>query len=137
MYLIEPANAQAAQGSTGGFDPLSLLPLLLIVVVFYFFLIRPQQKKVQQQKAMLGALRRGDRVITSGGIIGIITKIINDQEVQVEIAEDVKVRVARSMIADVVSNTEPLPETQDDKQDKKAPVSTRLKKAAGRSKKSA
>lgn len=137
MYLIEPANAQAAQGSTGGFDPLSLLPLLLIVVVFYFFLIRPQQKKVQQQKAMLGALRRGDRVITSGGIIGIVTKIINDQEIQVEIAEDVKVRVARSMIADVVSNTEPLPESQDEKQEKKVPVSTRLKKATGRSKKSA
>lgn len=108
--FISPAHAQAA-GSAGGFDIMSMLPLILIFGVFYFFLIRPQQKKAQQQKALLAALRRGDRVLTSGGIIGVITKIIDDQEVQVEIAETVRVRVARATIADVLSKGEPVSES--------------------------
>lgn len=106
---IDPANAQSL-GSIGGFDFMSMLPLALIFVVFYFFLIRPQQKKAQQQRDMLVSLRRGDRVVTSGGLIGIITKVVNDQELQVEIAENVRVRVVRSMVADVLSKTEPAPE---------------------------
>ncbi|EKE09225.1 MAG: hypothetical protein ACD_16C00205G0021 [uncultured bacterium] len=101
-YLISPAQAQAA-ASPFGFDFMSLLPLLLIFVVFYFLLIRPQQKKAQEHKAVLSSLRRGDRVVTSGGIIGTITKVIDEQEVQVEIAEDVKVRVARPMISSVLA----------------------------------
>src|SRR5260221_9014267 len=109
MEFITAVNAQAAPtAAASGFDPMSLLPLVLIFVVFYFFLIRPQQKKVQQQKSLLSALRRGDRVVTSGGIIGVITKILNEQEVQVEIAEGVRVRVARAMIADVILKKETL-----------------------------
>jgi preprotein translocase subunit YajC len=137
--MINDAQAQAATASTGGFDPMSLLPLLLIGVVFYFFLIRPQQKKAAQQKSLLSALRRGDRVITSGGIFGFITKILNEQEVQVEIAEGVRVRVARSMIADVLSNSESIANSQDDSEEtetRKSPApKSAVKKAAGRSKK--
>ncbi len=135
--MINDAHAQAATASTGGFDPMSLLPLLLIGVVFYFFLIRPQQKKAQQQKLLLSALRRGDRVITSGGIFGFITKILNEQEVQVEIAEGVRVRVARSMIADVISNSGSTANVPDDSEESSPAPKSTAKKGAGRSKKSA
>ncbi len=104
--IISPANAQGAPGLFG-FDIMSLLPLVLIFAVFYFFLIRPQQKKAQQQKALLSSLKRGDRVLTNGGIIGTISKVINEQELEVEIAEGVKVRIARPMIADLLLSTEP------------------------------
>jgi len=132
-----PLNAQAT-GSIAGFDFMSILPLVLIFVVFYFFLIRPQQKKAQQQKEMLSSLRRGDRIVTNGGIIGIITKVINDQELQVEIAEDVRVRVARAMVADLLSKTEPTPEireTPKPAEKKKAPLKAPAKKTLKRKKK--
>ena len=104
--LISPAYAQAAAPAGGaGFDIVSFLPLILIFVVFYFFLIRPQQKRMKEHKAMVQALRRGDRVVTAGGIIGTVTKVIDDAEVQVEIAENVKVRVMRATITDVISKT--------------------------------
>mgnify|MGYP000287744800 CR=1 FL=1 len=95
--FVTPAFAQAA-GASGpsGFE--SMIPLVLIVVVFYFFLIRPQQKKQKEHKAMLGALRRGDKIVTNGGIFGEVRKVIDDNEVQVEIAEGVRVRVRRDMI---------------------------------------
>lgn len=106
---LSPAYAQSS-GSLAGFDLMSILPLVLIFGVFYFFLIRPQQKKAQQQREMLSALRRGDRIVTSGGLIGIITKVISDQEILVEIAENVRVRVSRSMVADRLSKIEPVTE---------------------------
>jgi preprotein translocase subunit YajC len=105
--LITPAYAESAP-SMGGFDFMSFLPLILIFVVFYFMLIRPQQKKMKTHQAMLGALRRGDRVITSGGLIGLVTKIVNDQEVQLEIAENTRVRIVRSMISEVLAKGSPL-----------------------------
>lgn len=106
--FVSPAYAQAAGGAAGGGDALAgILPLILIFVVFYFLLIRPQQKKMKEHKAMLEAVRRGDKVVTGGGIIGTVTKVINDDEVQVEIADDVKVRVQRGMIASIISKTEP------------------------------
>ncbi len=85
-----------------------LAPLVLIFVVFYFFLIRPQQKKAKQLKEMLEALRRGDRVVTGGGIIGTVAKVVNDEEVLVEIAENTRVRVVRSTITSVLAKTEPV-----------------------------
>ena len=85
----------------------ALLPLVLIFVVFYFLLIRPQQKKQKQHRAMLGAVRRGDKVVTGGGILGAVTKVVDDHVVVVEIAEGIKVRVQRDLIADVLSKTEP------------------------------
>ncbi len=103
--FISPAYAQGAGGGAGTFE--ALLPLILIFAVFYFLLIRPQQKKMKQHKEMLGAMRRGDRVVTGGGIIGTITKVLNDNEVTVEIADGVKVRVQRSLISAVLAKTEP------------------------------
>jgi preprotein translocase subunit YajC len=100
--LISPAYAQAG-GAPGGFDLISLMPLVLIFVVFYFLLIRPQQKKMKAHREMIGALKRGDKVLTSGGIIGTIVKVEEDGTLLVEIAKDVRVRVARGTISDVMT----------------------------------
>ena len=98
--FISPAYAQAGDAG-GGFA--TILPLVLIFAVFYFLLIRPQQKKAKVHREMLGSIVRGDRVITGGGIMGKVTKVVNDQELAVEIAEGIKVRVQRSMVAGVIS----------------------------------
>ena len=86
------------------------VPLLLIFAIMYFLLIRPQQQKVKQHKAMVDALRRGDQVVTQGGLIGKVSKVKDEGEVEVEIAEGVKVRVVKSTIAQVVNKTEPAKE---------------------------
>ena len=83
------------------------VPLILIFGIMYFLLIRPQQKKAKQHTAMVAALRRGDQVVTQGGIIGKVVKVKDDGEIEVEIADGVKVRVIQSTIATVVSKTEP------------------------------
>ena len=114
ISFISPAHAQAAGGGFGGFDFMSLLPLVLIFGVFYLFMIRPQQKKAQQQKDLLSSIRRGDRIVTNGGLIGIVTKVMNDQELQVEIADGVRVRVVRAMVASLLSKTEPAPEASEE-----------------------
>ncbi len=102
-----PAYAQSAPSVFGG-GLEALLPLVLIFVVFYFLLIRPQQKKMKQHKDMLGSIRRGDRIVTGGGIIGTVTKVVDDGEVAVEIAEGVRVRVQRGLISGVLLKTEPV-----------------------------
>jgi preprotein translocase subunit YajC len=99
--LISEAYAQAAGGTTDMLT--SLLPLVLIFVVFYFLLIRPQQKKMKDHKAMIEAVRRGDMVTTSGGIIGKVTKVQEDGVLQIEIAEGVKVKVVKGTITEVRS----------------------------------
>jgi preprotein translocase subunit YajC len=83
------------------------IPLILIFAIMYFLLIRPQQKKLKEHKAMVAALRRGDQVITQGGLIGKVSKVKDESEIEVELAEGVKVRVVRHTIAQVVSKTEP------------------------------
>ena len=83
------------------------VPLILIFAIMYFLLIRPQQKKVKEHKAMVGAVRRGDQVVTQGGLIGKVTKVKEDNELEVEVADGVKVRVVQSTLADVRSKTEP------------------------------
>ena len=83
------------------------LPLILIFAIMYFLLIRPQQKKMKDHQAMVAALRRGDQVVTQGGLIGKVSKVKDDNEVEVELAEGVKVRVVKSTIASVLSTTEP------------------------------
>jgi preprotein translocase subunit YajC len=118
--FISPAYAQAAGGPQ---DTLTtfILPMALIFVVFYFFMIRPQQKKQQDAKKMLEALRRGDRVVTSGGIIGTIAKVEGD-ECFVDIADNVRVRVVRSTISTVLTKPEPVAaKKKDDGTDKKEP----------------
>ncbi len=85
-----------------------IIPLLLIFAIMYFLLIRPQQKKLKEHQAMVAALRRGDRVITQGGVVGKVTKVKDDDnEIEVEIASGVNVRVVRSTIATVLNKTEP------------------------------
>ena len=83
------------------------IPLILIFVIFYFFLIRPQQKKVKEQKIMVESLKRGDKVVTSGGIVGTVERIIDNDKVEVEISENVKVEIVRTTgIQSLVNNTE-------------------------------
>ena len=86
-----------------------LMPIILIFVVFYFLLIRPQQKKMRDHREMLGAIRRGDKIVTGGGIIGEVTKVGEDDELSVEIAQDVRVKVRRSTVATVLSKPQPAP----------------------------
>jgi preprotein translocase subunit YajC len=104
--LISPAYAQAG-GAPVGFDLISLMPLLLIFVVFYFLLIRPQQKKMKAHRDMVSGLKRGDRVLTAGGIIGTVVKVEDDNTLLVDIAKDVRVRVARSTISEVLTKPQP------------------------------
>ena len=101
-----PAFAQAAGGGCAAGGLVSLVPILLIFVIMYLLMIRPQQKKMKAHKAMVDALRRGDQVVTSGGMIGKVVKV-SDSEVEVELAPNVKVRVVRSTISHVMSKTEP------------------------------
>ena len=103
--IISPAYAQAAGVADGGFA--TLLPLVLIFVVFYFLLIRPQQKRAKNHRNMLAAVVRGDKVVTGGGIIGTVTKVVNDEELAVEIAEGIKVKVQRGLVASVQSKSQP------------------------------
>jgi preprotein translocase subunit YajC len=102
--FVTPAYAQDA-GAAGGL--ISIIPFILIFVIMYFLLIRPQQKKLKEHQAMVTGLRRGDQIVTQGGVIGKITKVKEDGEIEVEIAEGVKVRVIKSTITTVLSKTEP------------------------------
>ena len=103
-----PAYAQAAgaAGGSGGFLA-SMLPLIAIFVIFYFLLIRPQQKRAKEHKLMVENLRRGDQIVTSGGMLAKVTKVAEGDEVEVEIAQGVKVKLIRSTITAVLSKTEP------------------------------
>ena len=100
-----------AQGMGGLFDSSSamvqFLPLVLIFVVFYFLLIRPQQKKAKDHRGMLESLRRGDRVVTGGGIIGTVNRVVSAEEVEVDIASGTRVRVVRSTITNVLAKPDP------------------------------
>jgi preprotein translocase subunit YajC len=86
---------------------LQFMPLVLIFVVFYFLLIRPQQQKQKQHRAMLDALRRGDRVVTGGGIIGTVAQVVSPEEIAVDIAQGVRIRVRRGTISEVLAKPEP------------------------------
>lgn len=92
----------------GGFDYMALLPFVLIFGVFYFLILRPQQQKMKKHQELLAGLRRGDRVVTSGGLIGTISKVVSDGEVQLEIAENVRIRLVRAMITEVLAKTDPV-----------------------------
>ena len=107
--LVSPAYAQSAGAVGGGGELLfQFLPLILIFVVFYFLLIRPQRQQRKKHQEMLAAIRRGDRVMTAGGVIGVVKSVGNDEELSVEIADNVRVKVVRSTIANVLSKTEPV-----------------------------
>ncbi|MGL4311671.1 MAG: preprotein translocase subunit YajC [Paracoccaceae bacterium] len=105
--FITPAYAQAAGQAPAGSAFLQLVPLILIFAIMYFLLIRPQQRKYKEHQKMVEALRRGDQVVTSGGIIGKVSKVHENGEIDVEIASGVTVRVVRSTIATVRTKSEP------------------------------
>jgi preprotein translocase subunit YajC len=108
--LISPAHAQAAGPAAGGGDMfMSLMPLLLIFVVFYFLLIRPQQQKAKQHRSMIDNLKRGDQIVTAGGVIGKITRVEQgDSALTVEIAPNVQVKVVRQTVADQLNKPAPV-----------------------------
>ena len=100
--MISSAFAQSAAGGAGGFSLQGLLPFVLIFIIFYFLLIRPQQKRVKQHKLMVENLKRGNKVLTAGGIMGVISKANEGSEtVSIEISQGVIVDVARQMISEV------------------------------------
>jgi preprotein translocase subunit YajC len=110
FMLISPAFAQAASPFGGDNMLVSLLPFILIFVIMYFLILRPQQKRAKQHQEMVKNVRRGDTVITSGGLVGKVTKVIDDDHIEVEIADAVRVRQMRSMVADVRAKGEPVKE---------------------------
>ncbi len=105
--FVTPAFAQSVGAPGAGAAFAQFIPLILIFVIMYFLLLRPQQKKMKDHRAMLEALRRGDQVVTSGGIVGKVTKVQEDGMVEVEIAESVKVKVVKHTISQVLNKTEP------------------------------
>jgi preprotein translocase subunit YajC len=107
MNFITPAFAQAA-GTPGQTDMLmQLAPFGIILVIMYFLILRPQQKRAKAHAEMIKAVRRGDTVVTSGGFIGRVTKVIDDHEIEVELAPETRVRLLRAMIAEVRTKGEP------------------------------
>ncbi|TCR62165.1 protein translocase subunit yajC [Bosea sp. BK604] len=106
--MITPAFAQAAAGGGTNDMLMSLVPFVLIFVIMWFLIIRPQQKRVKSHQEMIKNVRRGDTVVTSGGIIAKVSKVIDDAEIEAEIADGVRVRLVKSMIQDVRSKSEPV-----------------------------
>ena len=111
--LITPAFAQAAAGNDANSMLMSLLPFALIFVIMYFLILRPQQKKVKDHAEMVKNIRRGDTIVTSGGLVGKVTKVVDDEQVEFELAEGVRVRQLRTMISGVRTKGEPAKEKAD------------------------
>lgn len=139
--LIPSAYAQTTSGATGGGSTADTLtqffPFILIIGIFYFLMIRPQQQKQKALQKQLSDLRRGDNVITSGGIIGTVARVVSDDEVSVEIAEGVRVRVVRSTITGITGKGEPRTDVKsasDSADDKPAARTARRGKPANESK---
>jgi preprotein translocase subunit YajC len=107
--FISPAFAQgSASDALGLGSPIWMM--VLILVIMYFLVLRPQQKRVKQHQEMIKNIRRGDTVVTSGGVIGKVTKVIDDDQIEVEIANEVRVRQVRGMVSDVRAKGEPAKE---------------------------
>ncbi|WP_018000460.1 preprotein translocase subunit YajC [Paracoccus sp. N5] len=104
--FVTPAFAQAAGAPSAGASIASFAPLILIFVIMYFLMIRPQQKRMKEHRAMVEALKKGDEVVTQGGLVGKVTAV-RDNELEVEIAPGVKVRVIRSTVTGLVNRTQP------------------------------
>ena len=98
-----------AQASPLGGDPFTvLIPLALVMVMFYFLMLRPQQKRAKEHQELIKNLRRGDTVVTSGGLVGKVTKVVDEEQIEVEIADGVRVRQVRSMVSGVRTKGEPV-----------------------------
>jgi len=109
--FFAPAYAQAADAAAPN-PLLQFLPFVFIIVIFYFLLIRPQQQMRKKHQEMVAAVRRGDTVVTAGGMIGKVTKVVDDAEVMVELAEGVQVRVVKATLSDVRSKSQPATEAE-------------------------
>ena len=110
--MITPAFAQAAGAAGSPFDMImqNMLPLAAIFAIMYLLVLRPQQQRAKKHQEMVKNVRRGDTIVTNGGLVGKVTKVVDDDQVEVEIADGVRVRQLRSMVADVRSKTEPVNE---------------------------
>ena len=106
--FISPAFAQGAPAGGGSDMLIQMAPFILIFVIMYFLILRPQQKRVKDHQAMVKALRKGDTVVTSGGVVGKVTKVIYDNEVEMQIADNVRIRQVRAMINEVRAKGEPV-----------------------------
>jgi preprotein translocase subunit YajC len=109
--LISPAFAQGIfGGGANGSAIIQFMPLILIIVIMYFLILRPQQRKVKLHQEMIKTLRRGDTVVTNGGLVAKVTKVVDDDVIEVEISDGVRVRQMRSMVTDVRAKGEPVKE---------------------------
>ena len=108
MWITQAfAQGSSPFGGDGGML-MSLLPFILIFVIMYFLILRPQQKRVKQHQEMVKNVRRGDTVVTNGGLVGKVTKVIDDDQIEMEIADDVRIRQMRGMLSDVRAKGEPV-----------------------------
>lgn len=106
--MITPAFAQGAGAAGGGDIFMTLVPFILIFIIMYFLIIRPQQRRLKEHRELISNVRRGDTIVTSGGFVAKVTKVVDDGEVEAEIAEGVKVRIVKAMITDVRAKGEPV-----------------------------
>jgi preprotein translocase subunit YajC len=106
--LITPAFAQGAPAAGGTDIFIQIVPFVLIFIIMWFLIIRPQQRRVKEHQEMIKNVRRGDTVVTTGGIVGKVAKVVDDNELEVEIADNVRVRLVRTMISDVRTKGEPV-----------------------------
>jgi preprotein translocase subunit YajC len=109
--FITPAFAQGMPSFLGGDSGnmiVQFMPLILIIVIMYFLVLRPQQQRMKRHQEMVKALRRGDTVVSNGGLVGKVTKVVDDEQVEVEIADGVRVRQMRSMVSEVRAKGEPV-----------------------------
>jgi preprotein translocase subunit YajC len=105
--FISPAYAQAAAGGDTNSMLMSLLPFALIFVIMYFLILKPQQRKVKEHNEMVKNIRRGDTIVTNGGLVGKVTKVVDDDQVEMEISEGVRIRQLRQMVSAVRAKGEP------------------------------
>ena len=108
---ITPAFAQAATAPAGGFDQsvlFQMAPIIAIIAIMYVLMFRPQQKRAKQHQEMVKNLRKGDSVVTQGGMVGKVTKLVDDEQIEIEIAQNVRVRQLRSMVTEVRAKGEPV-----------------------------
>jgi preprotein translocase subunit YajC len=112
MLIISTVYAQFGLGGPGGANNMlvQFTPFILIIVIMYFLILRPQQRKVKQHQEMIKALRRGDTVVTNGGLVGKVTKVVDDDHIEVEISDGVRVRHMRAMVSEVRVKGEPVKE---------------------------
>jgi preprotein translocase subunit YajC len=106
--LITPAFAQGAPAAGGTDILIQIVPFVLIFIIMWFLIIRPQQRRVKEHQELIKNVRRGDTVVTTGGILGRVSKVVDDNELEVEIADNVRVRLVRTMISDVRTKGEPV-----------------------------